>query len=92
MFKLNEGANGVSIAIYAQKHRVQASIYLLRLTCVPISGLKLLRVTFWALRSGRSQASIVIENLPARFAGLSRPWMTVWFGVRPTTKAAMGLR
>ncbi len=31
MFKLNEGANGVSIAIYAQKHRVQASIYLLRL-------------------------------------------------------------
>ena len=31
VFKLNEGANGVSIAIYAQKHRVQASIYLLRL-------------------------------------------------------------
>jgi hypothetical protein len=31
VFKLNEGANGVSIAIYAQKHRVQASIYLHRL-------------------------------------------------------------
>jgi hypothetical protein len=33
VFKLNEGADGVSIAICAQKHRVQASIFLHRLTC-----------------------------------------------------------
>jgi hypothetical protein len=32
VFKLNEGADGVSIAICAQKHRVQASIFLHRLT------------------------------------------------------------
>src|SRR5208337_873262 len=32
VFKLNEGADGVSIAICAQKHRVQASICLHRLT------------------------------------------------------------
>jgi hypothetical protein len=31
VFKLNEGADGVSIAICAQKHRVQASICLHRL-------------------------------------------------------------
>src|SRR5208337_4909896 len=34
VFKLNEGADGVSIAICAQKHRVQASICLHRLTGV----------------------------------------------------------
>jgi hypothetical protein len=31
VFKLNEGADGVSIAICAQKHGVQASIFLHRL-------------------------------------------------------------
>src|SRR3954462_1824308 len=32
VFKLNEGADGVSIATYAQKHRGQASICVYRLT------------------------------------------------------------
>jgi hypothetical protein len=36
VFKLNEGADGVSIAICAQKHRVQASIFLHRLTSVEV--------------------------------------------------------